>query len=194
MKKFMYGIIAIAITLGFTGCEKAKPYPQTVKSWKSYKDVANYMQSNFRFDTSRQNEFRREFNKYKNQNSDNLYDFTIAELSLKPNETYNRGGGFCGDAETLVKDALNKINPKYNAKTIFIDNQYGPPHHWVTGFYINNKLDGKYELFYNNGKSSYRCFYKNGEMDGKLTEWSVNGTVTRICHIKNSKLEEWMEY
>ena len=136
----MYGIIAITITLGFTGCEKAKPYPQTVKSWKSYKDVANYMQSNFRFDASRQHEFRKEFNKYKNQNSDNLYDFTISELSLKPNETYNRGGGFCGDAETLVKDALNKINPKYDAKTIFIGNQYGPPHHWVTGFYVNDKL------------------------------------------------------
>ena len=50
MKRLIYGIITIVITLGFTGCEKTTPYPQTVKSWKSYKDVANYMQSNFRFE------------------------------------------------------------------------------------------------------------------------------------------------
>ena len=140
MKNFMYGMIVITVILGFTGCKKAKPYPQTVKSWESYKDVANYMQSNFRFDKNRQYEFQKDLKKYKRKNNGNLYDFTISELSLKPNETYNRNSGFCGDAETLVKDALNKINPNYKAKTIFIKNQYGPPHHWVTGFYLNNKL------------------------------------------------------
>lgn len=140
MKKFMYGVIALIITLGFTGCEKAKPYPQTVKSWKSYKDVANYMQGNFRFDKSRQVEFNKDLKKYKRENSDSMYDFTVSELSLNPKETYNRGGGFCGDAETLVQDALNKVNPNYNAQTIFIDNEYGPPHHWVTGFYVDEKL------------------------------------------------------
>ena len=140
MNNFIYGIIAIAITLGFTGCEKAKPYPQTVKSWKSYKDVANYMQSNFRFDTNRQNEFLKDLKKYKKENSGNMQNFTVSQLSLEPIKTYNRGGGFCGDSETLIKDALNKINPKYDAKTIFIDNEYGPPHHWVTGFYVDDKL------------------------------------------------------
>ena len=140
MKKFIYVLIAIAITLGFTGCADTKPYPQTLKSWKSYKDVATYMQGNFRFDTSRQGEFLKDLRKYKKQNSGNMYDFTVSELSLKPIETYKRGGGFCGDAETLIKDSLNKINPDYNAKTIFISNAYGTPHHWVTGFYVDGKL------------------------------------------------------
>jgi hypothetical protein len=126
--------------LWFFGCQQTMTYPQAVKSWKSYKDVANYMQNNFRFDKARQHEYQKEFKKYKQEHYANLYDFTISELSLKPSETYNRGGGFCGDAETLVKDALNKINPNYNAKTIFIKNQYGPPHHWVTGFYVDDKL------------------------------------------------------
>ena len=139
MKKFIYGIITIAIILGFTGCEKAKPYPQTVKSWKSYKDVANYMQSNFRFDTSRQIEFKRDLRKYK-QETDDMYNFTVSELSKQPIETYNSGSGFCGDAETLVKDALNKINPNYQAKTIFIENGASSTHHWVTGFYVKDKL------------------------------------------------------
>ena len=140
MKKFMYGIITVLIIFGITGCQKSKPYPQKVTQWKSYKDVANYMKNNFRFDKSRQYQFAKDLKKYKREHQGDMHDFTISELSLTPSETYNRGGGFCGDAETLVKDALNKINPNYNAKTIFINNQYGPPHHWVTGFYVNGKL------------------------------------------------------
>jgi hypothetical protein len=140
MKKFIYGLIVIVITLGFTGCANTKPYPQTLKSWKSYKDVATYMQNNFRFDTSRQAEFAKDLKIYKRNNSGDMYDFTASTLSLKPIETYNRGGGMCSDAETLIKDALNKINPDYNAKTIFISNAEGPPHHWVTGFYVDGKL------------------------------------------------------
>ena len=139
MNKFMYVIMVIVITVGFTGCKNAKPYPETVKSWKSYKDVANYMQSNFTFDTSRQLEFKRDLRKYK-QNSDDMYNFTVSELSKKPIETYNSSSGFCGDSVVLINDALNKINPDYQAKTIFIENGAGPTHHWVTGFYVDSKL------------------------------------------------------
>lgn len=139
MKKFIYGIVVIAVILGFSGCEKAQPYPQTVKSWKSYKDVATYMQSNFRFDQNRQMEFKKDLRKYK-QETDDMYSFTVSELSKQPIETYNSGSGFCGDSETLIKDALNKINPEYKAKTIFIENDASLTHHWVTGFYVKGKL------------------------------------------------------
>ncbi len=139
MKNFIYTIVAIALTLVFIGCEKAKPYPQTVKSWNSYKDVANYMNSNFQFDKSRQVEFKQDLRQYK-QETDDMYSFTVSELSKKPIETYNNGSGFCGDAETLIKDALNKINPNYQAKTIFIENEASSTHHWVTGFYVKDKL------------------------------------------------------
>lgn len=139
MKKIIYGIILIAITLGLTGCENAKPYPQRVQTWKSYTDVANYMQSNFRFDRNRQLEFKKDLRKYK-QKTDNMYDFTVSELSKKPIETYNSGSGFCGDSVVFINDALNKVNPNYKAKTIFIENGASPIHHWVTGFYVKDKL------------------------------------------------------
>jgi len=139
LKKLIYGIISISIILGLTGCEKTVPYPKVVKSWKSHTDVANYMQSNFIFDLSRQVEFKRDLKKHK-QMADDMYNFTVSELSKEPIETYNSKSGFCGDSVVLINDALNKINPNYKAKTIFIRNEASPTHHWVTGFYVEDKL------------------------------------------------------
>jgi hypothetical protein len=140
MKTNIYTIVTILALLIFTGCQKTPPYPQTLKSWKSYKDVENYMQNNFKFNQNRQYEFAKDLKKYKRKHPNDMYDFTVSELSQTPEETYNKGSGFCGDAETFIKNALNNIDPKYNARTVFINNQYGPPHHWVTAFYINDKL------------------------------------------------------
>lgn len=140
MGKIIFGIIVIAISLGLTGCGKTTPYPQAVESWKSYKDVASYMQNNFKFSTNRQDEFKKDLGKYRKKNNGYMQDFTVVELSLKPIDTYNNGGGFCGDSAILIKDALNKVNPNYNAKIIFIWNDNGQPHHWVTGFYVEDQL------------------------------------------------------
>ena len=37
-------------------------------------------------------------------------------------------------------DALNKINPDYQARYVFIRNRAGPAHHWVTGFNLDGKV------------------------------------------------------
>ena len=139
MMKFIYGIISITIILGLTGCEKAQPYPVTVKTWKSHNDVANWMKSNWSMDKFSQQRLISNTKKLQREGAD-LSSLTANDISLTPEESYNKRIGHCADAAILIKDALNKINPDYKPKIIFIKNVYGPPHHWVTGFYINNEL------------------------------------------------------
>ena len=140
MKKILTSVTVLIVVLTFLGCQKAEPYPVTVQTWKSYKDVATYMESNWSFDKSTQRQYIQKLRKYKQLNGGDLSDYTVSELSMTPKEAYNSGSGFCGDSAVLIKDALNKINPSYNAKIIFIWNGYGKPHHWVTGFYVEDKL------------------------------------------------------
>ena len=137
MKKFMYGIIAIAIIFGFTGCEKAQPYPVTIKSWKSYKDVASWMQNNWHFSAD-QRRIKNGKRKYLKQGGD-IRDMRLESIAYPAEKSYDNQIGHCGDAALLIKDSLNKINPNYHAKIIFIKNTFSP-HHWVTGFYLKDDL------------------------------------------------------
>jgi hypothetical protein len=57
-----------------------------------------------------------------------------------PEQTFERRSGVCEDGAVLAKDALNRINPAYEAKLVFIKNRYGNPHHWVTAFTVDGKL------------------------------------------------------
>ena len=140
MKKFTYVIIALAIMINFSGCvSNRQPYPAIVTTWQSYEDVASWMQSHWHFDKSDQQRLIQNIKKMKAGGHD-LASMTAVDISLTPEQSYNKGGGHCGDAALLIKDSLNKINPNYKAKIIFIKNVYGPPNHWATGFYVNEKL------------------------------------------------------
>lgn len=139
MKNLIYGIISIVILAGLSGCGKIQPYPQTVKNWNSHEDIARWMQDNWSFDKPSQRRLLQKIKKLRSKGAD-ILSLTADDISLTPEESYNRSKGHCADAAILIKDALNKINPSYKAKIIFIKNIYGPPHHWATGFYINDKL------------------------------------------------------
>ncbi|HUH65883.1 MAG TPA: transglutaminase-like domain-containing protein [Syntrophales bacterium] len=95
-------------------------YEQTVAQWKSYQDVANWLKQSFVYDIS----------KLRNK----------GHGLQSPAETFQRKKGVCDDAANFTIDALNRINPGYKAKAVFIKNRVGPPHHWVAAFIENGHL------------------------------------------------------
>ena len=114
-------------------------YDDQIKEWKSYEDVAKWMDSKWSFDKSRQNDVHKYIKKEK-KNGRDLTTLQLDEMALPVKDSFSSRKGYCGDAASLVKDALNKVNPEYKAKYIFIKNSHGKPHHWVTGFFVNDKL------------------------------------------------------
>lgn len=63
-----------------------------------------------------------------------------ALLARAPQSTFEGKTGYCTDSANFALQALNRINPEYQAKLIYIKNQYGQPHHWVTGFINDGKI------------------------------------------------------
>lgn len=105
-------------------------YDKTVSTWKSYKDVANWMKDNWEYNLS---ETKRQIRKIKQGGP-------LASTTISAEETFKRKEGWCKDATVFIRDTLNKINPSYKAQLLLIKNAQGFPHHWVTGFYVNGKL------------------------------------------------------
>ena len=116
---------------------KSASYEETVAQWTSYQDVANWMETNFSFDYQR------------------------ASISLgkqlrprTPDQTFKLRSGICHDAAVFARDTLNRIDPKYDAKVLFIKNALGQRsqgffNHNVTAFTMNGKL---YIMDYGAGK------------------------------------------
>ena len=140
-------------------------YEETVAQWKSYQDVADWFRKSFAYETSRL------LSKGSNPRS--------------PAETFRLKKGVCYDAAKFAIDALNRIDPGYRAKAIFIKNRLGPPHHWVAGFTENGKLyimdygagmrwskmngiHGPYESL-----SDYEKFLSSLTMDKFILEYAV---------------------
>ena len=107
-----------------------KGYEATVSQWKSYEDVARWLDGNFVFDSGRLNTI---INRTRSSGPAGL-------LARNPGTTYEQKSGYCTDSANFARRALNQINPAYKAQFIFIKNRYGQPHHWVTGFMVNNKI------------------------------------------------------
>ena len=105
-------------------------YETEVAKWKTYEDVAKWLKSNFEFDKNRQAQLQSQL---KETGPENV-------LTRKPEIFFENHKGNCRDSAGFAKDALNRINPEYQARYIFIKNKYGPPNHWVTGFNVNNKI------------------------------------------------------
>ena len=110
------------------------PYEAAVSRWASYEDVGTWLEENFIFDTSRQDVIL----------ARNSEQGTLGEgntlLVRNPSSLFEDKKGYCGDSGYFALDALNKINPAYNARWVLIKNGKGPPDHWVTGFSFRGKL------------------------------------------------------
>lgn len=107
-----------------------KGYETAVSKWTSYEDVARWLDANFVFDSGRLDTV---ISRTRSSGPSGL-------LARKPNGTYEQKSGYCTDSANFARQALNTINPAYKAQFIFIKNQYGQPHHWVTGFVVNGKI------------------------------------------------------
>ena len=112
--------ILIAFFVSVGECSEAPAdYHATVSKWTSYKDVYRWLEKNFTYDYERKGHYKE---------------------PLSPAEMFRIKKGACFDSANFVIDALNKINPEYKARSVFIKNKLGPPHHWVTAFTMDGKL------------------------------------------------------
>lgn len=108
----------------------ASSYEEAVNKWSSYKDVGEWLNNNFSFDRSRLGAVQK---RIRAQGPKGL-------LARNPSGTYESKNGYCVDSANLSLDALNRIDPSYNARWIFVKNGSGKIHHWVTGFTLDGKL------------------------------------------------------
>ncbi len=100
-----------------------KTYEETVSEWKSYKDVARWMSLHFSYDTER---LRVVEDKIPNRRS--------------PEETFRLKSGVCYDAAFFAKDTLNRINPSYEAKVVFVETRPYAINHFVCSFKNEGKI------------------------------------------------------
>ena len=121
-------------------------YIETVNQWSSYKDVASWMKENYAFDRDRQMVIQREVLPQIQQADLEAIDQVTKEAWSTPGilqsaeETFGIKHGHCADAAQFAIDALNRINPEYNARFVFVTNSQGNPHHHVTGFTMNGEI------------------------------------------------------
>lgn len=102
-----------------------KTYDETVVQWKSYKDVAGWMNRHFSYDMTRLKEML--------QKDPHLFSMRT------PGETFELKSGVCFDAALFAKETLNCIDPSYNAKVVFILHPHSP-NHFVCSFEKDGKL------------------------------------------------------
>ncbi len=118
MKTKLLSLVVILLT----SCSVASTgsYEDAVVKWKSYKDVANWLNSHFSFEKSRQ---RQILSRLKKQGPSGL-------LIRNPATLYeNNHRGYCADSANFAIKSLNKIDPSYNARWVFIWNERGRPNH-----------------------------------------------------------------
>ncbi len=129
----LFGLLCLS---GFAG---ATPYEDALASWQSYEDVGNWLNSSFSFDKNRQRTIQR---RLKTQGPSGL-------LVRGPAKLYKSRKGYCADAANFAIESVNRIDPSYNARWVFIRNEKGRPHHWVAAFDHDGKL---YIMDYGTGR------------------------------------------
>lgn len=122
------GISMLAIS--FSALASGGAYDQAVSSWKSYEDVGKWLNRNFSFDKDRQKTIQQ---RLKTEGPSGL-------LIKTPDKLFENSKGYCGDSANFALTSLNRIDPKYNARWVFVENAKGRPNHWVTAFDHNGKL------------------------------------------------------
>jgi hypothetical protein len=104
----------------------AASYKETICQWKSYKDLANWMKSNFEYDFGRFND---------------ILEGIESDTPRDPSQTFELKSGAGIDGAYFAKKVLNRINPTYEAKVVFIKGSERPEsNHYVCSF---KKKDGK---------------------------------------------------
>lgn len=136
-------VLLMVFTVFCLNAEEAKgeksEYIETVNQWTSYEDVANWLKENYSFSRGRQKIISRNIGRLLRQLGPEGA-WSTSGMIQSPDETFRLRKGHCKDAALFAIDALNRINPEYNARFVFIRNRKGQPHHWVTGFKMNGKL------------------------------------------------------
>jgi len=107
-----------------------KTYDETVSEWKSYKDVAKWMDMNFSYDMKM---LKESFGKYSNDNP----------IPVRPpQEIFKLKTGLCFDAARFAEETLNCIDASYQAEIVFFEYQDSPlpRSHCVCSFRKDGKL------------------------------------------------------
>ena len=137
MKRFYFILLSVlflsgCISTGYkkTPAEYKAEYDKTVSQWRSYKDVEKFLKRNFQFDTYRADMI---VSRLQRLGSEGLLVRHHHKFFAKPY-------GYCADSANFSLNALNDINPNYNARTVFVYNKLGHPHHFVTAFEENGKI------------------------------------------------------
>jgi hypothetical protein len=100
-----------------------KTYVETVFEWKSYQDLVKWMENDFSFDRRRYEDFK-----------------GTLPVPRTPQETFRLRSGIYIDAAFFLKEALNRINPSYDARiVVLIFRPYGF-NHYVCSFKAGGKL------------------------------------------------------
>lgn len=126
----------------FVYCSHAmgESYEAAISGWKSHEDVARWLSNNFTFEKSRQKQIA--------QRLEQLGPPGL--LVRNPAELYEGNHrGYCADSTNFAITSLNRIDPAYNARWVFIRNDAGRPNHWVASFDYQGKL---YIMDYGTGK------------------------------------------
>jgi hypothetical protein len=132
-------ILVVFLLMLSGSAASAGSYQDALSEWKSHDDVADWLKSNFSFQKSRQKQIGK---RLKAQGPSGL-------LIRNPDNFYENSSGYCADSANFAISTLNKIDPGYNARWVFIWNDAGRPNHWVAAFDYEGKL---YIMDYGTGR------------------------------------------
>ena len=99
-----------------------KSYDETIAEWKSYQDLAKWMENDFFFDKDRYEKFE-----------------GTLPVPRTPQETFQLKSGIYIDAAMFLKETLNRINPSYKAQIVILITRPSGFNHYACSF----KKDGK---------------------------------------------------
>ena len=126
----LVAFICLALMLVSNALAEEGGYAAATSRWTSYGEVAKWLESNFAYDSGR---LQAVIGRTRSSGPAGL-------LARKPETTYEKKRGYCADSANFARQSLNRINPAYTARFVFIKNRYGQPHHWVTGFVVDGKI------------------------------------------------------
>ena len=53
--------------------------------------------------------------------------------------------------------------------------------------YLEGKLEGLYQYWWNNGKKMTECTYLDDKLEGLYKRWNINGEKVKDCHYRDGK-------
>lgn len=130
LKTALLSLMLVAGLLAASSAQAAPTYEETLAGWKSYEDVGKWMADNFSFNSTRLDQAQ---DRVQAMGPKGL-------LAHAPEKTFASRQGYCVDAAHFAIQSLNRVNPEYNARYIFIRNGSSATHHWVAGFMVGGKI------------------------------------------------------